>query len=355
MTDEKPTPDTPEPSMKVAAPAPERRRGSRSAFAPIVLIAAGVFFLLENLGVIGDLNWSAAARFWPVALIFLGINILVVQLPRPWGTFMSLLVALAFVVTFGWLLLSGSAAGGLRFPGLPAATELREESFSITPGAAETAAVTLHLGNYPATVAAGDGSELVAGTIWTRTGVVATPRSEGDHVAVDVAEQPGATLFNPGDWISGDHDWTFTLTPDLPLALHIDGGNSSVDADLTGLMLTALALDGSNGSLAAALPDGTYDVSLNGGNGGVDLYLPDEGGGTVRVEGGNGGIDIFLPRGVEARVEYDTGNGSMNVDGRFERVSGDRDEGVYETAGYNAGDGVLFVVETGNGSVEITD
>ena len=58
--------------------------------------------------------------------------------------------------------------------------------------------------------------------------------------------------------------------------------------------------------------------------------------------------------GVEARVEYDTGNGSLNVDGRFERVSGDRDEGVYETPGYEAAGGLAIRLDSGNGSVTIT-
>lgn len=360
MSEEKPTPefsDTPDPSMKVAAAAPERRRGSRSAFAPIVLIAAGVFFLLENLGMIGDLDWSAAMRFWPLALIFLGLNILVVQLPRPWGTFMSLLVALAFVVTFGWLLVGGASAGALRSLGLPDAPEVRAEEFAITPGAAETAAVTLHLSNYPSRIDAGGGEELLAGTIWTRTGLDMKPSSDADdHIAVTVGELPGGFNFNPFDWAgSGNHEWEIYLSPDLPIDLEIDGSNGSTRAALDALALSGLSIDSSNGSFEASLPDGDYDVRLNGGNGSVALALADSGAGEWRVDGGNGSITLALPRGVAARVEYDTGNGSMNVDGRFTRVSGDRDEGVYETAGYSAGEGVVFVVETGNGSVTIED
>jgi hypothetical protein len=101
------------------------RRGSRSLFAPVVLIAAGVFFLLDNLGMVADLDWPAALRFWPLLLIFLGLNVLVTQLRPPLGSFLSLLVALAAVGVFGYLLLAGSPDSAMRTFGLPAPRGLR--------------------------------------------------------------------------------------------------------------------------------------------------------------------------------------------------------------------------------------
>ncbi len=212
MSEEKPISDKPEPAeaaMKVAPPAPERRRGSRSAFAPIVLIAAGVFFLLDNLGVVSNLNWDAALRFWPLALIFLGLNVLVVQLPRPVGTILSALVALAAVAVFGWLLLSGPPNDFLRSLGVAAPRELQAETFALTPGAAETAAITLNMGNYPARVEAGSADNVVSGTIWTSTGVDMKPSSEGDdRVEVTVGELPGTAYWTLKVAADGPAFWT---------------------------------------------------------------------------------------------------------------------------------------------------
>lgn len=331
------------------------RRGSRSAFAPIVLIALGVFFLLENLGVVNDLNWPAAWRFWPLALIFLGLNVLVVQLRRPVGTILSALVALGFVATFGYLLLSDSTGSVWRSLGLPAPRAVQEESFNLTPGAAETAAITLHLANYPSRIAAGNGDDLIAGSIWTRSGLDIQPNSDSDdHFEVSVGELPGGFVFDPGDWAaSEDRTWEFYLSPDLPIDLHIDAGNAGVSAELAGLALSNLVIDAANGGLSASLPEGDYDIQLDGGNGGIDLSLP-EGPRRVGVDGGNGGITLLLPAGTPARVEYKTGNGGMDVDGRFERVAGDNDEGVYETDNFDGtAGGVVFVVNTGNGQVNI--
>lgn len=351
MTEEKPVSDKP---AEVAARPP--RRTSRSAFAPVVLIAAGVFFLLDNLGVIPGLDWQAALRFWPLALIFLGLNVLVVQARPPLGSILSLLVALAAVVTFGWLLLSGSPDAMLRSAGVTAGGDLRQESFTLSPGVAQRAEVTLHLSNFPATVAPGDGSHLISGTIWTRTGLDLRPGSEGDDlITVEVGEEQGGPTLNFADWVGQNREWTFALTPDLPIDLTINGGNSSVQADLAGLALSRLAIEASNGRVTATLPGGDYDVALDGGNGGVDLQLPTGGEREVTINGGNGGIHVNLPDGVAARVEYHRGNGGVNVDGRFERVEGDQDEGAYETDDYDtAADRVLFVVETGNGGVSIS-
>jgi len=46
----------------------------------------------------------------------------------------------------------------------------------------------------------------------------------------------------------------------------------------------------------------------------------------------------------------------VTVDDRFTRVSGDNDEGVYETDDYaTAEERLLFVVDSGNGSVRIEE
>lgn len=351
MSEEKPVQETQ--AEKGSRPA---RRSSRSAFAPVVLIAAGVFFLLDNLGVIGGLDWDAALRFWPLALIFLGLNVLVVQARPPLGSILSLLVALAAVATFGWLLLRGSPDAMLRSAGVAQGGDLREESFAITPGAARTAEITLHLSNFPAAIAPGDAGNLISGTIWTRTGLDMRPGSEGDdHITVEVGEERGGPTLNFADWVGQEREWTFELTPDLPIDLTIDAGNSAVQAELAGLALSRLVIDASNGRVSAALPDGDYDVRLDGGNGGANLLLPAGGEREVAIDGGNGGIHVTLPDGVAARVEYRRGNGGVNVDGRFERVEGDREEGAYETADYDtAADRVLFIVETGNGGVSIS-
>ena len=352
MSEQQPIPEKEpagKPAMKVTPGGAEPRRRGRgiSLFAPIVLIAAGALFLLDNLGLIGDLNWGAAAQFWPLALIFLGLNVLVSQVRRPLGTFLSALVALAAVGVFGYLLVAGSRGGALSVP------EMRQESIRVAPDAAASAAVRLNLSNQGAQVAAGDGAALVSGTIWTRTGPDVERDDEGSRAVVAVGEQGGGFTFNPADWVQEGHAWELFLSPALPLDLTIDGGNGPVSADLAALTLASLVIDAGNSTVTAALPGGDYDIDLDGGNGQLTVTLP-AGGREVGIDGGNGRIELLLPAGVAARIEYDRGNGRVQVDDRFTRVAGDDDEGAYETAGYAAGDGVRIVVDGGNGEFRVT-
>jgi hypothetical protein len=344
MSDEKPIPELP------AKP----ERGSRSLFAPIVLIAAGVFFLLDNLGMVDTLNWQAALRFWPLLLIFIGLNVLVVQARPPLGSFLSLLVALLAVGVFGYLLLSGSPDAAMQRLGLPAPRQLEDESFAVPADGVASAEITVELSNYPAEIGAGEAGWLAAGTIWTRNGLALDRSDDDGRAEINIGENSGGFTFNPADWVGDDHTWTIALAPDLPIDLLIDSGNGSTTADLSELSLSELQIEASNGSVNADLPDGDYDVRLDGGNGTLTIALPASGARQIEVDGGNGTIELLTPAGVPMRVEYDTGNGSVEVDGRFERVSGDADEGVYETAGYSDDNGSLMIIESGNGTVSIT-
>jgi cell wall-active antibiotic response 4TMS protein YvqF len=61
---------------------PTRGGASRFPVAPVVLIALGVIFLLDNLDL---LDFSRALRYWPVALIALGGYMLYLRMSPPSG------------------------------------------------------------------------------------------------------------------------------------------------------------------------------------------------------------------------------------------------------------------------------
>jgi hypothetical protein len=314
---------------------PAGRRKSRSAFAPIMLIAAGVFFLLDNLGVVADLDWSAAFRFWPLLLIFIGLDVLVTQIRPPLGSALSALVALTAAGALGYLLLAGSPDSTLRALGMPPPPELKEESFAISSDSVESAAITLDLANMASDIGASRDGSLITGTIWTRTSLALEQDRDDGRLEVTVGERPGGFVFDPAAWTDeGGRSWRFQLSRGMPIDLHIDAGNAPTTADLSTLTLSELTIDAGNGSLRASLPGGDYEI---------------------QVDGGNGSIDLMLPAGVEARVEYDAGNGAVSAGGRLARVDGDSDEGVYETPGYEgAAERLSFNVDSGNGQVSIS-
>jgi hypothetical protein len=336
--------------------APDPKRHSQSLFAPLVLIAAGVLFLLDNLDLIPPLDWSSLLRFWPLLLIFLGLNLLVVQFRRPIGTFLSLLVGLAAIATFGYLLVVGA-------PGQVAGRDLsgpdaQAFTVSIPADGVDEAEIRLNLTNYASSVSASGGEALVSGTIWTTGEPVIESEVDQGAAEVTLGERTNASsFFNPFGWVGSDEprEWAFVLNHDIPTDLRVDVGNGSLEADLVGMTLARLEIEGGNGSASAILPAGSYEVSVEGDNGSLRLTLPDDGRQRVEVDGGNGSVRIYLPDGVPARIEFDEGNGNISADERFEQVSGDDERGALETAGYEEGAGVFLRVNSGNGSISVTE
>ncbi len=151
-------------------PANPVSKGGRSLLAPLAMITIGVLFLLDNLNVIAPLNWGAALRFWPLALIFAGLNVLAVQVRRPLGTVLSLLVTAAALTVFGYLLLSGSPDDALRGLGLPVGgvSEVRQETFALDAAGVTAAEITLDLANSATVIGPLTGDGLIAGSVWTR-------------------------------------------------------------------------------------------------------------------------------------------------------------------------------------------
>lgn len=328
-------------------------RRSHSLFGPVVLIAAGAFFLLSNLGVLPAVEWWAAARFWPLLLIFLGLDVIVVRVRPPEGTLLSLLVAVTALATFSFLLLNGPAALQSRL-GLALPTgQLKAETFAVNGADVTSADITLRLGRINTEIGAlDDPRDLVAGTLWT-TGTVAVQRQSDDtgHIEVEVGETGGDPWFlNPQTVGEPIEPWTIGLSPAVPMALQLDGGDGSLTAALDALTLTALAIDAGNGSTAITLPGGNYDISVDGGNGSLTLTLPEAGRQAMEIDGGNGRIVLRLPAGMAARLEYEKGAGSIVVDERWQRLEIGADEGIYQTAGYDtAADRILIHLDGGAG------
>lgn len=330
----------------------------RSLFWPIALIATGSIFLLANLNLLPQPDWRYALGFWPLLLIFIGLDILVTRARAPLGTFLSLVVSLSAVGVLAYLLFAGANNTALRSL-LP--EPIREEvPFSVPVGSAETAEIELDLSNYTTTLTGlADDESLVAGTIWTTGDLLLDVDSDESHTTVTLGEESAFTsALNPSMWFTPageDVTWNIGLTKFTPTDLRIEAGNGSVSADLSTLRLTNLRLDVGNGRVSGQLPGGTYAGQIDGGNGSLQLLLPAAGRQELEIEGGNGALRLELPPGVMARVEFNEGNGRVNVDSRFELVAGDNDEGVYETPGYSEfEDGIFIDVSTGNGSLSIT-
>lgn len=339
---------------------PDRVRRGRSVFGPVVLIAAGIVFLLANLNILPEPNWGAALRFWPLLLVFLGLNILAMQARAPLGTLLSLLISIIAVGFFSFMLFAGSSNETVRALAPVMSTDAPvQESFSVPAEGVERAEVTVDMSNFATDVTAlEDDDLLVEGVIWTSNGLALDSDIDAGVADISIGEEStGAWFLNPLNWgfDNFDRTWQIGLNPSVPTELRLEASNGTGTFLIDQLTLTDLYLDVGNGSVRAVLPSGDYPITIDGGNGSARLTLPSEGTQELELDGGNGSITLGLSDSMEARVEFDEGNGVVAVDERFELVSGDRERGVYETAGYDdATNRILMIIETGNGSVRVT-
>ena len=90
-----------------------RRARRGGLLLPLILIAAGVLFLLGNLDVVSFESWHTLLRFWPVLLIAAGIDLIVGR--SSIGGALSTLVTICILLVVGFVAFQLFAPGTWRF------------------------------------------------------------------------------------------------------------------------------------------------------------------------------------------------------------------------------------------------
>jgi len=268
---------------------------------PVILIGAGVVFLLNNLGVLGWGVWDLLWRLWPVLLIAAGLDILIGR-RSIWGS--------AFVALFLMAVFAGALVWGL--PRIGSVGELTTETVNLPLGSATRAEVEIDFGTGRLELhASPEAAGLVEGTVALSRGerLNAERRQTGNTVYAEVRSH-GNWSYPSGTWTAGDKVWDLGLSRDVPISLKISTGVGRSNLDLSRLQVTDLTLDGGVGQVTISLPrTGRLDGS---------------------IEGGIGEVIVLVPAGVAARIRVDGGLGGVNVSGSYARM-GD----TYTTPGYD--------------------
>lgn len=343
--------------MSELAGVPERRQPS--LFGPIVLIAIGVYFLLSNLDIVsGRLHWFEVLRLWPLMLIFLGVNIIAQQAPRPFGMLLSGLVALIAVFFFGFVLMFGLEGTALSRLGRIGAGEWQMEAIAFAADNVETAVVDIQTGPPGAHLfALEDSPNLIEGNVSYQDELrFDTNLSRGEATVNLALGDRENTFFFPGRWGSDRERWQVGLNAAVPMALSLQANAGTADFDLHALTLEHLTVAVNAGEVELYMPGGNYDGRYQVNAGSVEATLPRDGRHTFELEVNAGSITLYLPESVEARVEVNQAMGSFNPSvPSLRRVSQNgREGGVWETAGYDdAADRVTLIVDISMGSVSV--
>ena len=221
-----------------------------SLFGPIVLIAIGLFFLFNRANPITGLHWGDVIRLWPLFLIFIGLDILVQQAPRPIGMLLSGVVALVAVAVFGYVLIQG--IGGTFF-GRSTTGAWQSQDVSFAVDGVNSAVMDIEIGPPGADIyVLEDSQELIAGTVTYQSGLDFSKRGTGDRVTVTLAPRNGGGWFwEPVTWNDPENAarWDLGLNPNVPMTLRLNAVAGSSTLDLRDLLLEDFSLTLSAGEL----------------------------------------------------------------------------------------------------------
>ncbi len=307
-----------QPSMHYRSPRP-------SLFWPIILIGAGVIFLLYNLGILTNDPWPLLGKLWPIILIVIGLDILLGR-RSILGGILSAMFALLVIAGIVALLFAAQNYPVLLDLGT---AELQTEHISYPIGEARQAQVEIDFsGGEGYILGLDDSSNLIEGEIRYYGNLSKSFATNDNTAQIRLDSQHGAFKW----WSSAQEKWTIGLNPRVEYDLKLGTGSGDYEFDLRQFTLRSFRLDG--------------------GSGQIRLMLPEVGQYRFRLRGGSGDIDVHVPEGVAVRLEHEAGSGELDAPG-LTRVSGDWLKGIYESSGFTQ-TGYYVIIELDGGSGDVT-
>ncbi len=264
------------------------RRGN--IFWGVVIILAGLLFLLNNLNLLSVNIWGL---FWPSILILLGLWFL-------WG------------VSFG-------------------RRNLQEEQVSLPLDAIAQVEIHVHHGAGRLSLrGSAQPTELMSGTF--SGGLERELKRNADQAVLQLRAPAENFWMTP--WVfapTGGYTWSFSLNDQIPIRLDLRTGASETNLDLSNLRVT--------------------DLHLETGASSTDVTFPANAGYTrAEIKAGAASVAMRIPASVAGRIRVQSGLSGISINSmRFPR-SGE----YYESPDYaNAANKVDIYVETGVGSIDI--
>ncbi len=271
-------------------------RPARLVF-PLILIVAGVVFLLNNLGVLSWSVWPTLARLWPVILILLGIEILLGRRGRLLSGVVVVVIVLIAVVTLGFAL-SPSSSSAVA----PTFSEA-EHTTSVPLGNATSGDVSLTFpaGQLDVGALPAKGPDLLRLTSSTPPGMQTNVRSSVQGNAVEAVLSVGSSQarwwpfsgFGSEDGLATT--WTVLLTPGVPLSLRANIGAGQASFDLTNLTVRQLSINSGAGQTTVRFPisGGQTDADIHSGAGQLTLVIPPDVGAYIHQSSAM--VDVHIP------------------------------------------------------------
>jgi hypothetical protein len=311
---------------------PSTPRRGPDLFWPIILIGAGVIFLLANLGVITGNPWPILVNLWPVVLIVIGLDILFGRRSLL-GGLIGAALGLVLIAGLICLLIAQPNLPGLNFGMGHASMQTRHIEAPLA--GIQTATVSLDAGSGGYRLyALSDSAKLIDGEVSYYGDLTFDVNASNDRANVRLGSRLNGLFFG---FMMPDEKWDIGLNTKPVYDLDLNYGSGGGNADLSQLTLSGGQVDG--------------------GSGHVEVRLPATGKFTLNADGGSGGLTFRVPGKMALRVEYEHGSGGLNSGARLNLVSGERNrDAVYETENFgSAGSAITLIINGGSGSINIVD
>ena len=205
-----------------------RRRSAFSMLGPVILITVGSLVLLSNLNRIPKLHWQAAARLWPLLLIFIGLDLVVRQVRRPIGTWLSLLISLLCAAVYVYILIFADQSPTMAQLSEMLRVNTSRESLSFSASEVTAADIKINFGTAKAQVKRLEDSRniLEADVTYLDKLIYETNVKGGKaKILLDSDDDTGWFYWlNPASWLIDDVDdqWHIALSHAVPINLDLD-------------------------------------------------------------------------------------------------------------------------------------
>jgi hypothetical protein len=251
---------------------------------PILLIGAGVFFLLNNFGPRVWVSWTQIIQLWPILLIAAGID-LVFKGDSIWYAVAGVVLTLVLIGGSVWFVREGfQVSADYTEIKKEFSDEMKYMELDLSLGAGE-----LIIGS--------DAPEgvLILGSI--------TPDKHADQISTKGSTIEYQLEQNEPGFYPHTARWELELTDALVGELVVNNGAGEVILSLEDLDLEALDLSQGVGRMVVHLPDmDSDDVLIKQAVGSIQIQIPE--GLKIAVDAQNGLSKVDFPPGFELEDGY---------------------------------------------------
>lgn len=248
---------------------------------PTLTIALGVVFLLCNLGYLAFSAWQVLLRLWPLFLVAAGLDILIGK-GSCLGSLLGLLVILAILAGSLWVL-----GGGVFSERMQPTTQLEQALEGVSQARVEINqdAGSMRIG------ASDDNDMLLVGIGPVGEGLTFTKDFQvrdgiGNLVLRGKGEQ-GLTVN------TNQYAYNYQLNSKIPIELITNQDAGEIILDLENLNIIDLDVDQAIGQISMSLPELSLSGSINGAIGQVNIIVPENVG--LKVVAGIALVSIQTP------------------------------------------------------------